>query len=875
MAISFGEVRTKFIADDTEWQPGLGRIASGLDDLQATADGSLGQLKAGLAETATGLDEVGTAAETADGQLGFANALGAGIAALSAVANKLDGVRRAIGEAGGAADDLRDRLAGPFKDTNEEVAKLAEAQLVLGFKPEEIEVALTKMNRLGLEPTQQNLTVLEDISRSTGQSIETLAEKFGRVNEFADPKAVLAFQRELGATSQALVEYGAKIDENNKVLTDTPARAEAARKALLAFAAANFSGAAERVADETARMEGEFELLKREIGAGSVALKESFSPAIRSVIAELRGLPPELKGAVGAGLELTAGLASVGVGALGVATNVAILSTNAQAMALASRAAASGATILNGALAILGGTLGAVLLVVGAAAIGLAAYTAAIEANTKAEEALIALEEKQNRTLKENRDLLNKSAEDLLKLGKSSKDVANLIGGLRNQAEAARAAGNSQKEASILREIQSAEKLKTELAAAEARARDAKVNPPDDVSKKEQAKIDKAAEAERKKADAERLKAEKQSAKEAEVQRRDLLAEELSQVREAAAAKEISVQQQIDGLRRILATVKVTAQERRQIEAEIARLNGQIEQQRVNDHKRAEAEKTRQAKEEADQRARDQKKAEADAAAASRKETAQANSDQKKAESDARAEEDKIAQLKGQTRAAQEKVIDDQVRQLEQEAEKRRVNTTAKIKVLLDQRLALEVAAIESERDLTVKRADSEEVRAAAVESAEARIKAARSASTAKLQAEVERQQKILSDAKKKAADESTTGPFGVAELGKQLGAIFGDQAVKARISEIKADSQAKSGPIVATAAASSPISTAARQSEQLKASDIGAEVAKQLNEKLSIQISVINQDTGERQTQTYTGTRQELAAQRNIFNPANMSGRR
>ncbi len=878
MAISFGEIRTKFIADDSEWQPGLGRIAAGVSDLQSTSDGALGEIKSNLSDTAGGLTDVGDAAGVADGQLTFASAATAGVAALSAIAGALDGVRREIADAGAQADDLRDRLAGPFKETSEEIAKLAEAQLVLGFKPEEIENALINMNRLGLEPTQANLTALEDISRGTGKSVETLAEKFGRVNEYADPKAILAFEKELGATGPQLEKFGAKIDANNKVLTDTPARADAARQALLQFAAVEFGGAADRVADDATRLEGEFQLLTREIGAGSVQLKEAFAPALRGVVAVIRELPPGLKGAVGAGLELTSGLASMGVGALGVATNLAILSTNAQAMAIATRAATLAQTAFNVAVGALTGTLGGVILVLGSAAIGLALYTAAIQESTRAEEALIAIEEKQNRTLQENRDLLNKSAEDLLKMGKSSKDVAGVLDGLRNQVEAARSAGNKELEARLIRQVEAAEKVKSELATAEAKAREAKKTPPDDTSSKEQTKLDKQAETERKRADAERKKSERETSKALEQQRKDALAEELAQVRGAAAAKEISIQQEIDGLRRILGAVKVTAAERRQIEAEIARLNGQLEQQKTAELKKAEAERTRATKAEADQRARDNAKAEAQARAESKKNDTTAAQDAKKAEAEAKANEDKVAALKSQSRAAQEKILDNQIRDLEQDAEKRGVNNLERIKALLAQRLGLEIQAIEAERDATTKRAENEDVRAAAVEAAENRIEAARSAATQKLKAETDKQTKIQADAKKAQSGSAfADGPFGVADLAKQLGSIFGDKAVTDQINRNRAASSLgqvrdQSNSVQATSAKNPNVSTA-QPGAALKAADIGSEVAKNLQEKLAITLTVVNQD-GSQQSKTFSGTRDELAKAKNIFNPANTLGR-
>ncbi len=381
-------------------------------------------------------NESATAAQATDNQLGFQNALTNGIQVLDKVSAGLSQLSGELNRAGDAADSLADKAKGAFGEAGDSVAKLAQQQIVLGFDDKEIMLALQRLNKGGLEPTQENLTILEDISARTGGGVSELAQKFAELDRNTDPKSVKALQKEIGATTDALAALGAKT-EGAKVLTDTAERAEAARRALLAFSENKFKGAAEDAADEAQRLSGEFELLKREVGSGSIELQEKFAPALRSVVGQLRGVSPELKGFVGATVEVTTRLAAFGLGALGVGAQLAILASNAQAVALAQSALATATAAANSVLAVMAGTLGLVVAVAGSAAIGIAALTFAINEETRANEEALKIDELRAQSLGKSKDLVGKSAEELRVLGKTSKDVAAILGGLQDQAEEA------------------------------------------------------------------------------------------------------------------------------------------------------------------------------------------------------------------------------------------------------------------------------------------------------------------------------------------------------------------------------------------------------------------------------------------------------
>jgi len=863
-----GEARILYTSEQSGFDSGTNAVLAGLDRAGAKSSQVAVQMVQDFAQANDAVQLVGDTAATTDNQLGFQNALDKGSQVLGKIADVAGKLSAELNRAGDAADSLADRAAGAFGEVGDEAAKLAQQQIVLGFDGAEALTALQKLNNVGLEPTQQNLTRLENISAVTTKGIAELAGKFAELDRNADPKAVKALMKELGATVENMEALGAKT-EAGKVLTDTAERADAARRALLAFAdTGKFAGAAERAADDTQRLTGEFELLKREVGSGSIALQDKFSPALRDVVGLLRSVNPELKGFIGGATQVTASVASLGLGALGAAAQVAILASNAQAVTLATRAWAGATAAAEVVLVSLTGTLGAVLLVVGSFAIGIAAMTFAIEQQTKATEELLKVENERAVSLNKNKDLVGLNADELARMGKTSKDVAAVLGGLADQAEAARNAGNTQLEAKLKAQIETAQRAKTELAAQEAAK---KVTPPDDVSAKEAKR--QAADLKKEQAEAKRQKAAEDKAAEAE--RKNTLAQELAEIRQAANQKQITKAQEIEQLRAVMAAVRVTVGERRAIELEISRLQGAIDAERTAEAKREEAKRTAEAKRAAAERVAEQRKQEAEA-----RRQAKAANDQ--------ADEAKIDQLDKANIDASQKILDLEIGAQKRLAEEKKASTVAEIEKLLKEKERLSIVEIEAERDRLTKSATNQDLVAAAAQAAEQKIRLARAQTTDQLKVETDRQVKLL-QAKRKEEETPAKPPlksafadgaFGVADLSAQLGENFGDKAVFARIAQIKAESNkavvavaaapARVSASVVPAVASTPTATP----QPLTAQSIGSEIASQLRGvPLQINLSVTTPDGGT-QTQTLRGSASELAAERHTFNPKSTPGR-
>lgn len=415
-----GEIRAVLVAETEAFEKGLDRASDKVDKFSGEAEKNFDRLNDSLKsinwrEAGEGIARVGSTLKSAGDEF-------------------LRAAER--------ADDLADKLQGAFGDSAGQVADWSQqiGTAFQVFSAEQVGGAATALNKFG-EATEANLRRVADIAAGSGQSIESVAVAFGKFEKFGDSKSLMALQKQLGVTADELGRFGAVLDSNGKILADTPARAEAARAAMEALLDEKFGGAMERQADASARLAGSTELLKQELGEAALQAKEAMAPALLSIVDGLRGMSPEMKGAIGlitefggaglefagTGLQMAANLKALGLGLTSIQTALAAAQGGLSAMA-------AGLVAVSGPALILIGTLGAL-------AVGLAALTAATNEQTKAEEALLAIEEKRVLGLAKNADLIGKNAEEIKKLGKGVKEVDELIAGLHDQMERARAQG--------------------------------------------------------------------------------------------------------------------------------------------------------------------------------------------------------------------------------------------------------------------------------------------------------------------------------------------------------------------------------------------------------------------------------------------------
>lgn len=729
-----GRITAKFDADTKSLDASLKGIEGAVNGTTAQVTAGFTKMEGSLAKSTKAIQQASQGTTAAVDKLVLKDRLDAGVALFGRLAGAVDGVRQEFDRAGGEADDLRDRLSATFGDLADEKAKLAENQIKLGFDADSTANALITLKKFGAD-TEDTLKRLQDAARFTNTDIAGLAESFGRFEKFGDAKSLKALQKELGISNQDLEKFGAKLDAAGKPLLDTEARVKAAAQALRDYQAANFEGAAERQADAATRVAGEMEALRREIGLNVTSFKESFAPAILTVVQNLRGMSDGTKAAIGFGAEFVGVAASMAASALQVGSQLVLLSQNATVANVATKALTISTTALRVAMTALATPIG----IVGTALVGLGLLANATinEFRNLYEETdkLTKIDADRLKLGAQNKDVIGKTAAEIKAMGKTNKDVANEILALQDRVQKAvndKDTARAEKTRQQIRELKQVQRDLEELD----KPKQAAGASADDPSEKEKAKAAKAAEKERKRQAAE----DKKAAAEEEKSRKEALDRQLDLVKQQAAAGEITKQQQIDGLRDVLNNAKVTASERRTIEIQIAQLQGQIRKEQTAEERKENQKRTTEAKAEAAKRAREEQKAAADAKRAASKDTAQEKADV--------AQVERLATEKAN---AEKAAIDEQIKGLDP------AKDLATIERLIKAKLAITEAEINAEKDATIAATKNEAVKVAAVEAANAKIKAAQADATNSLKAEADKQKaamQSISDQAKKTSDE-------------------------------------------------------------------------------------------------------------------------
>lgn len=415
-----GEIRAKLVAETEQFETGMRRAATATEKFSSDAEKSL--------------DEVNSSLKG----LKWAEA-GQGIARMGAA---LRGIGSEFAEAAGNADDLADSLRGAFGDSADQVAAWSQqVGTAFGvFSAEQVGGAAVALQKFG-QASEANLRRVADVAAGSGQSIDSIATAFGKFEKFGDARSILALQKAVGATNAELAGFGAALDSSGKILTDTPARVDAARAAMEQLLDEKFGGAMERQSDASARLAGSMELLKQEMGASAHELKEQLAPGMLDLVNTVRGLNPELLGLVGLVTEFGGGALSMAGGAIESAAHLKSLGLSVTGLKTAIAAIpgllstmAAGLVAVSGPALILIGTFGAL-------AVGLAAYTAELQKANKAAEELLNTETKRLKGYADNKDLIGKNAAEIKAAGKGLKEVDQLIAGLQDQLERGRTEG--------------------------------------------------------------------------------------------------------------------------------------------------------------------------------------------------------------------------------------------------------------------------------------------------------------------------------------------------------------------------------------------------------------------------------------------------
>lgn len=919
-----GRITAKFDADTRSLDASLAAIESGVSGTTAAVTAGFSKMEGSLQKNAKAIEKASDAIVLKD-------KLEAGVALFGKIAGAVDGVRQEFGRAGDAADDLRDRLAATFGDLAEEKAKLAENQLRLGFDADSVANALVTLKKFGAD-SEDALKRLQDAARFTNQDVAGLAESFGRFEKFGDAKSLKALQKELGISAKDLENFGAKLKDQNTVLLEGEVNTNRAAAALRAYMEANFTGAAERQADAATNLAGEMEALKREIGLNVTSFKEGFAPAILEVVKGLRGMSGETKAAIGLTAEFVGVAASMAATALQVGSQLVLLSGNAR-LASAGIAACNVATkVWIATLDVALGPLGAAALAVTGLALAVAQYNNDLAEAADNQVILDAANERGIVQYEKNRELIGKNAEELRKMGKTAKDVGNLVEGLNAQQERARKANNGAGDKSA------EESYRAQAAAAN----------------KVRSELEKIEEAEQKRKQKTAPTPSDLTESELEKKRKEALASKLADIEILSRRGDLSKRQEISRLQEILDAGNLNAEEQRKIALDIASLQGQIRDKDSADYQRKLREKEQAAKESAQRIAQNQKQqldaqqsqldaqirglqakqvtggnsakiqnliqdqlalkvkeieneknaALAIAKTADEKQAAIASAEQKiraarqqtaneldaekkrytdeknrqaqDAQKRVEAEQKQVENLKKQQTDAQKSTIDKEIQGLQ---DKNTAQSQAQVKALIQERLRLSEAEIKAERDVIIASTKNEEVKAAAVDAAEAKIKAARADATNALQQQADKQKQSLQqvqDKSKATADALIADQKAVtSQVGGANSPIFSDasQGLGISLGNFSLGDLAKQPTLIKQAQAVSPVQLQPipgtpnpfiDPNTQAKAQ--GQATADALKQQ-PLAITLVANVGGKEKSTKFEGTADKLSSAANIFN--------
>jgi len=464
----------------------------------------------------------------------------------------------------------------------------------------------------------------------------------------------------LGITKRELAAAGAHMTSAGAIALETADDLTALANAIEKVAQQkNFAGAAEDMANGMkgafSNVEDAWNQLQASLGGQLKNEAQGIAGLIGGIAEALNALPEPIQKA--AAYAVVAGTAastavSVGAGMVGVLANVttALATTGAGTVLLTAAkkkliGAMLGVQLQGGltaaAMASISVAALASVAVVAAAGVALAVYTDILKDNTKAQEELLAIEEKRAQLGRENKDLIGKTAEQVLAMGKTEKDVVHAINLLHEQAQAARAAGNNVLEEQLKRQIADLQRVKVELserAAQEAKSAGLSAATWEDYSKRVSAgffetkaaqlqALDAVIAAQKKAgkdtADAElarvalvrqvteeKLKSAEQEKNAVKKAAEDRLNTELHALQVEEAAGQVSAAQKAARLQDILKRYQDTAVGReklRSVEVEAARAEGQVAKQAEDEAKKRQDEAKRRQEEDKKRRQDDER----------------------------------------------------------------------------------------------------------------------------------------------------------------------------------------------------------------------------------------------------------------------------
>lgn len=457
------------------------------------------------------------------------------------------------------------------------------------------------------------LPLAGNLAAVMGRDIPDAALALGKAAS-GSQDGITQLQDSFGVTKRELIAAGAAMQSNGAISVATAGDVEKLQGALQKVIGTKFGNAMEA---QSHTLKGAFSNLGDAVGQLKADMGEALAPAaetvarsLTKVVEAIRGLPDRVKSTAAYATVATAAVAAFGAalaGTVGVlvplGAKIGLLLEQVPALTSAVGGVVAAATGLSVAFA---ATTGALVAVAAAAAV----YITLLEAQNKASQALLETELKRADGLRTHHNLLGKSAEEMRKAGATAKDISEMIQGYQEAAEQARKRGDDVAAKRAGDEIRRLKEIQSQFATTEAgkraeadktkKAEEAAEKDAELFKKRRTAGVYETKAAELEAMDAllarlsktsklyeefsmERIKLEREVAKEAKTAadkaHKDKFDMAKKEVELLGAQSDQNKQRQIDALRKIHDTFTLTAEEKKGIEIDIARLQKELADQ--------------------------------------------------------------------------------------------------------------------------------------------------------------------------------------------------------------------------------------------------------------------------------------------------------
>ena len=347
----------------------------------------------------------------------------------SALAPMASALHSAGAEALGLEKSLKIAFRGDTVAAGGAKEAIDKVRLSIGATPQDLLAATQALQKFG-QFSEENLKRASIAARETGQSVDTVASAIGRFEKFGDSRSANALKKTLGIDPQEVATANGLLDEHGKILLKTAEQRAKFTEAMNKAIDAKNGAGMDDLTSAAQKTKTEFALLQEEIGKNLVKAQNDWIASAGPVVHLLREMPEGAKAAFGSMIQMGSAMTGVAGSALQVGANLKLMGWQGivpNIVAARNALLAFNATCLANPIILVGAALVSLGVVAGATANQLTANAKALdELNNRSEKAYGGFDK--------FKGMIGKSADELERMGKTSKDVAQAILVLQEKA---------------------------------------------------------------------------------------------------------------------------------------------------------------------------------------------------------------------------------------------------------------------------------------------------------------------------------------------------------------------------------------------------------------------------------------------------------